>query len=135
MQAIILAAGMGKRLHELTKDRCKCMVEVNGQTLIERMLYQLDAKGLSRIVIVVGYKGEKLKEHIATLNIRTRIIYVENPIYDQTNNIYSLMLTKEYLREQDTLLFESDLIFEDEVLDSLLLDERETLALVAKYQS
>ena len=60
MQAIILAAGMGKRLKELTKDNTKCMVEVNGITLIERVLRQLDRLGLSKIVLVVGYKGDKL---------------------------------------------------------------------------
>ena len=59
MQAIILAAGMGKRLKELTQDSTKCMVHVNGITLIERMLRQIDKKNLNRIVIVIGYKGEK----------------------------------------------------------------------------
>ena len=90
MQAIILAAGMGKRLKELTHVNTKCMVKVNGTTLIERMLHQLDAKRLSRIVIVTGYEGQKLVDYIGTLNIRTPVCYVDNPIYDKTNNIYSL---------------------------------------------
>lgn len=60
MQAIILAAGMGKRLKELTQDRTKCMVQVNGVALIDRMLHQIESRHLSRIVIVVGYEGEKL---------------------------------------------------------------------------
>ncbi len=135
MQAIILAAGMGKRLKDLTQDNTKCMVKVNGVTLIERMLRQLDARGLSKIVIVVGYKGQLLIDYIATLNVKTPIEYVNNAIYDKTNNIYSLALAKEYLCQEDTLLFESDLIFEDSVIDELLSDERETLALVDKYQS
>ena len=58
MQAVILAAGMGRRLKEHTKDKTKCMVNVGGQTIIERGLRILDAKGLSRIVIVTGYKSE-----------------------------------------------------------------------------
>ncbi len=90
MQAIILAAGMGRRLKELTQDNTKCMVKVNGVTLIERMLHQLEKQHLSRIVIVVGYKGQKLIDFIATLDIQTPIVYVNNPIYDKTNNIYSL---------------------------------------------
>ena len=135
MQAIILAAGMGKRLKDLTKDNTKCMVKVNGVTLIERMLHQIEAQHLSRIVIVVGYKGKKLIDYIETLNIQTPIIYINNPIYDKTNNIYSLALAKDWLRKEDTLLFESDLIFEDTVLDALLSDPRETLALVDKYES
>ncbi len=135
MQAIILAAGMGRRLKELTKDNTKCMVEVNGTKLIDRMLGQLDKKNLSKIVIVIGYEGEKLKNYISTLNINTPINYVNNPIYDKTNNIYSLALAKDYLVEEDTLLFESDIIFEESVIDALIEDERETLALVDKYES
>ncbi len=135
MQGMILAAGMGKRLKDLTQDNTKCMVKVNGVTMIERVLHQLDALKLSKIVIVVGYEGQKLIDYIATLNIHTPIHYVNNPIYDKTNNIYSLALAKDYLIEEDTLLLESDLIFEDDVLRVLLDDPRDTLALVDKYES
>lgn len=135
MQGLILAAGMGKRLKELTQNNTKCMVKVNGVTLIERVLHQLDKLYLSRIVIVVGYEGKKLIDFIDTLDIQTPICYVENPIYDKTNNIYSLALAKEYLLREDTLLLESDLIFEDSVLDCLINDPRETLVLVDKYES
>lgn len=135
MQAIILAAGMGKRLKELTRNNTKCMVEVNGVSLIDRMLHQIDKQELSQIVIVVGYEGEKLINYIETLNIKTPIVYVNNPIYDKTNNIYSLSLAKEYLCKDDTLLFESDLIFEDSVIKELIDDSRPTLALVDKYES
>lgn len=135
MQGLILAAGMGLRLKELTRDHTKCMVKVNGVTLIERALCQMDRLQLSRIVVVVGYKGRKLMEYIETLGIRTPVCYVENPVYDKTNNIYSLFLAKEYLVQEDTLLLESDLIFEDEILRVLIEDPRETLALVDKYES
>lgn len=135
MQAIILAAGMGKRLKELTQNNTKCMVKVNGVTLIDRMLHQIDRRRLSRIIIVVGYEGQRLIDYIATLDIETPIVYIDNPIYDKTNNIYSLALAKDYLCEDDTLLFESDLIFEDSLIDALLEDTRDTLALVDKYES
>ena len=135
MQAIILAAGMGKRLKELTQNNTKCMVKVNGVTLIDRMLHQIDKQNLSKVVIVVGYEGQKLIDYIGTLDIKTPIVFVDNPIYDKTNNIYSLYLAKDYLLEEDTILFESDLIFEDSVLTSLIEDSRETLALVDKYNS
>ena len=126
---------MGKRLKDLTRDNTKCMVKVNGMTLIERMLRQIDAHDLSRIVIVVGYEGQKLIDYIGTLDIRTPIEYINNPVYDKTNNIYSLSLAKDRLCKEDTLLFESDLIFEDSVLDVLIDDPRDTLALVDKYES
>ena len=64
MQAIILAAGMGKRLGELTKNNTKCMVSVNGERLIDRMLTQLSSRSLSRVVIVIGYKKNELISHI-----------------------------------------------------------------------
>lgn len=135
MQAIILAAGMGKRLGELTRDNTKCMVQVNGVALIDRVLHQLEPLGLSRIVIVVGYQGEKLRKFVSSLDIRTPVCYVENPVYYKTNNIYSLMLAQDYLLEEDTLLLESDIIFEDAVIRKLMEDPRDTLALVDKYES
>ena len=134
MQAIILAAGMGKRLKELTKDNTKCMVEVNGITLIERVLRQLDRLGLSKIVLVVGYKGDKLISFVDTLSINTPIVFVDNPIYDKTNNIYSLYLAKEYLLKEDTLLLESDLIIEDGILEKLAAFSSQNAVLVAPWE-
>lgn len=135
MQAIILAAGMGKRLKQLTNNNTKCMVKVNGVTMIERMLSQLDKLNLSNITVVVGYKGKELQEYISSLNIKTKINYVENEIYDKTNNIYSLYLARHCLLQEDTLLLESDLIFEDSVLEKIVNDPYPSLALVAKYES
>lgn len=135
MQAIILAAGMGKRLKELTQNATKCMVEVNGVTLIERALSALDRLSLKQIVLVVGYEGKKLQEYVDSLPIRTPVRYVENTIYDRTNNIYSLYLAREYLLQDDTLLLESDLIFEERVLQRLVQNPYPSLALVARYES
>ena len=135
MQAIILAAGMGKRLKELTQNNTKCMVEVNGVKLIDRMLHQLEKQNLSRIVIVVGYEGQKLIDYIDTLGISMPIEYINNPIYDKTNNIYSLSLAKDWLCKEDTLLFESDIILSDGIIEALIADPRETLAVVDKYES
>ena len=93
MQAIILAAGMGRRLGELTRDNTKCMVKVNGTTLIDRLLDQLSRLDLNRVVMVVGYEGKKLREYIGNrFDHLLRIEYVNNPVYDKTNNIYSLAL-------------------------------------------
>ena len=136
MQAIILAAGMGRRLGEYTKDNTKCMVPVNGVRLIDRLLHQLSNLELSRVVIVVGYQAENLKSYIGTRYAdQLTIEYVENPVYDKTNNIYSLWLAKERLQEDDTLLIESDLIFSDRLFPMLLDNPYPNLALVAKYES
>ncbi len=135
MQAIILAAGMGKRLKELTQDNTKCMVQVNGVTLVERTLTQIDHLNINKIIIVVGYEGQKLIDYIQTLDIKTPIEYVNNEIYNKTNNIYSLYLAKDYMLQDDTLLFESDIIFEERILQELVNDPRKSLALVDKYES
>ena len=135
MQAIILAAGMGKRLGEYTKNNTKCMVPVNGTPLIDRTLNQLSKLGLNRVVIVVGYEGQKLMDYIGSERNGLKIEYVNNPIYDKTNNVYSLALAKDKLQEDDTLLIESDLIFDDGMFDLLLKNPFPNLALVAKYET
>ncbi|MBQ8736176.1 MAG: NTP transferase domain-containing protein, partial [Bacteroidaceae bacterium] len=132
MQAIILAAGMGRRLGEFTKENTKCMVPVNGTRLIDRVLTQLTKLNLNRIVIVVGYEGQKLIDYIGDRYAdKVKIEYVNNPIYDKTNNIYSLALAKEQMQEDDTLLLESDLIFDDEMLQLIVNNPYPNLALVA----
>ncbi|MBR1545830.1 MAG: aminotransferase class I/II-fold pyridoxal phosphate-dependent enzyme [Prevotella sp.] len=136
MQAIILAAGMGRRLGELTRDNTKCMVPVNGVRLIDRLLGQLSKLSLHRVIIVVGYKGQELREYIGNrYDDLLRIEYAENPIYDKTNNIYSLSLVKQQMMEDDTLLIESDLIFSDRLFSMLVENPYPNLALVAKYES
>lgn len=136
MQAIILAAGMGRRLGELTQGNTKCMIKVNGVRLIDRMLTQLCALNLNRVVIVAGYKGKELVEHIGDrYNDRLKIEWAWNPVYDKTNNIYSLSIVKQQLQEDDTLLIESDLIFDDEMFRMILADPYPNLALVAKYET
>ena len=134
MQAIILAAGMGRRLGELTNNNTKCMLEVNGVRLIDRYLRQLSKYSLDRIVIVVGYEGQKLIDYIHANYSDINIEFVNNPIYDKTNNIYSLALAKDYLCADDTILMESDLIVEDGIIDKLLNHTDKDLALVAKYE-
>jgi len=143
MQAIILAAGMGRRLGEYTKDNTKCMVPVNGIRLIDRLLGQLSKQSLNRIIIVVGYKGKELREYIEETHLshqtsdsrHLNIEFAENPVYDKTNNIYSLALVKDKLQEDDTLLIESDLIFSDRIIPMIVDNPYPNLALVAKYET
>lgn len=134
MQAMILAAGMGKRLGKYTNDNTKCMVRVGGTTLIDRALNNLIRHKPSRIILVVGYRGDKVKSHVGSSWKGVRIIYVENPFYSKTNNIYSLYLARHLLLEEDTLLLESDLIFDDSALSRIIDDPRDSLVLVSKFQ-
>ncbi len=125
---------MGKRLKEFTKDNTKCMVRVNGEMLIDRVVAQLLRLGVSRLVVVTGYKGESLRRHLGTERGGMRIEYVDNPDYWRTNNIYSLWLAKDKLQQEDTLLLESDLIFDYGLLEGIAQDKEPNLALVAKYE-
>ena len=135
MQAIILAAGMGRRLKKLTENQPKCMISVNGIPMIERMLKQLDHCHLNRIIIVTGHKGEELESFVSSLPLSTPVMYIDNPVYKTTNNIYSLYLAKDQLLMDDTILLESDLIFEQEVLTQIINDPYPNLALVAHFES
>ena len=133
MQAIILAAGLGRRLGEFTAGNTKCMVPVNGVLLIDRMLMQLQRLPLSRVVIVIGYEGAKLRDYISGRFPEMNVEYVENNVYDKTNNIYSLWLARDVMQDDDTLLLESDIIVDDAVIDMIYASEHPDVALVAPY--
>ena len=135
MQAIILAAGMGRRLGKVTADDTKCMVRIHGQTLIERMLDVLAKTEVSRVILVVGYKSENVKKLVGHKYKGMRILYVMNKVYDKTNNIYSLFLARKHLLEDDTILLESDLIFEENIVFDLIENPHPNLAIVAKYDA
>ncbi len=139
MQALILAAGMGKRLGELIKDGTKCMLTVNGKSMIERTIDQLVANSFSRLVMVTGYKSDILKQFIASkYNEKNlggmKIEYIENPIYDSTNNIYSLYLAREELAKDDTVMIESDLIYKENVLPYLINCPYKNVAVVSAWE-
>jgi histidinol-phosphate/aromatic aminotransferase/cobyric acid decarboxylase-like protein/choline kinase len=135
MQAIILAAGMGKRLGKYTQDGTKCMVSVNGKSLIERALEALIEVGIKRVVLVVGYRADRLRAFLEGRYAALEIAYVVNEIYATTNNIYSLWLAREHLAGDDTILLESDLIFQPEILKKLIADPEPNLAIVSKFEA
>ncbi|MCK9169257.1 MAG: aminotransferase class I/II-fold pyridoxal phosphate-dependent enzyme [Treponema sp.] len=140
MQAVILAAGMGKRLGRYTKEATKCMVPVNGKTLIEYTIESLASNNVNRLVVVVGYKGQILKDFIAekfnqsNLN-GMKIEFIENPVYDKTNNIYSLFLARSEMTKDDTLLLESDIIFNPSLITRLITSPEKNLAVVSPFES
>ncbi len=134
MQVVILAAGMGKRLKDKTKNHTKSMVEILGKTFLEHSLDKLTKFDISRIILVTGYCGDEIKEVIGDTYNEVPVIYVNNEIYATTNNIYSLYLTKDYLVQEDTLLLESDLIYEEKIIKKLLYNPYPNLAVVGKYQ-
>lgn len=134
MQVLIPAAGMGNRLGKYTNDKTKCMVSVHEVTLIERCLNILSKYNISRIILVVGYQKENLKKFLGNQYNEIEIIYIDNDIYDKTNNIYSIYLAKDELVKDDTILLESDLIFEEKIIENLISNQFPNIAVVDKYQ-
>ena len=135
MQVIILAAGMGKRLGQKTQKHTKSMVKILGKTFLEHSLDKLTKFQISRIIIVIGYFGDEVREVIGDHYNGVPVFYVENKDYETTNNIYSLFLAKDYLQQEDTLLLESDLIYEETIIRKLLNNPFPNLAVVDKYKS
>ena len=135
MQVVILAAGMGKRLKNKTQQHTKSMVSILGKTFLEHSLDKLTQFPISRIILVIGYCGEEIKQVIGKAYNKIPVFYVENPLYESTNNIYSLSLAQNYLQEEDTLLLESDLIYEASIIEKLLSNPYPNLAVVDKYKA
>lgn len=140
MQALILAAGMGKRLGRYTQEATKCMVPVNGKTLIEYAIESLVKNNIKKLIIVVGYKSQVLIDFISTKFTKEtlkgmEIQYIENTIYDKTNNIYSLYLACNELIKDDTILLESDLIYKSEIITQLINNPEKNLAVVSQFES
>ena len=135
MQAIILAAGMGRRLGKVTADDTKCMIKIHGRTLIERTMDTLAKTEVTRVILVVGYKAKNLKKLIGDHYKGMQVIYVKNKVYNKTNNIHSLFLARKHLLEDDTILLESDLIFEERIIFDLIENPHPNLAIVAKYDA
>lgn len=139
MQALILAAGTGSRLKQYTEKVPKCMVPVNGVPMIERAVDAIVAAGIKQLYIGLGYKSEVLKEFIAKTFDQKRlegmkIDFIENPVYDKTNNIYSLWLARKAFSDDDTILLESDLVFDMGLIKNLVQAKERNLAVVSHYE-
>lgn len=136
MQALMLAAGKGSRLGRYTKDNTKCMLEVNGKTLLERCIDALKEANINKLVLVLGYKKDNVINYIKDkgLDKKIEIEYVFNEDYDITNNIYSLFLAKDIFKREDTILLESDLIYEPSIIKELIESKYDNAAVLAKYE-
>ena len=138
MKALMLAAGMGKRLGRYTAGNTKCMLKIGDKTLIERACEALYQAGITDFTIVVGYKGENLKKFLLEecdnpIVKKMNFKFIDNDVYDKTNNIYSLYLAKDELLEDDTILLESDLIYDYDLVKRIVDSKEENVVSVAKY--
>ena len=132
--AIILAAGMGVRLGDETRDIPKCLLSVGGRTILEGQLACLERHGIKETAVVVGYLKDAISDRIGRQFGEMTVSYVENPIYDRTNNGYSLWLASGYLKE-GCLLLEGDICFDEAIVAGLLASPSDSLAVVASFEA
>ncbi|MCH8566734.1 MAG: phosphocholine cytidylyltransferase family protein [Balneolales bacterium] len=115
--AVVLAAGLGSRLEHITKNKPKCLVEVNGKPLLQRTIHNLIANGIERIIILAGYKHELIQHFVESREFQAEINILYNHIFDKTNNIYSLWMAYAGLRlDEPYVLLEADLIYPEAML-------------------
>lgn len=127
MRAIILIAGVGKRLRNITENP-KCLLEINGVTLLERYLKALASLGVLDVAMVVGYKKEKITEFVKGLNFRGDMKFIENPDFTR-GSILALYQASSQL-DGDVILMDGDVYFEVRILERLVrCSEENSLAL------
>lgn len=124
MKALILNSGLGSRMGDITKTHPKCMTEIPGNdTILSRQLKLLYKAGIKDVIITTGYFDQVLIEYCNSLNLNLNIRFVNNPIYDKTNYIYSIYCARAYL-DDDIVLLHGDLVFEESVLSNMLAEEK-----------
>ena len=131
MKAVILAAGMGTRLGEYANGNPKCLLEIDGSTLLERSLTNLGNGGIREVVIVLGFRGESIKALIGESYKGIDIAYAQNPDYQTTGNMYSLAEAK-HLLNTDTMIVEADLIYQGDAISRLISAKERDVILVGR---
>jgi len=130
--ALLLAAGTGIRLQPLTLTVPKCLTEVGGVPILERLVNNLKAQGFERLIVVIGHLGDHIQEFLQQHSDDMRIDYIINPDYRTSNNIYSLWLARHQIREP-FLLVESDLVFETRMLDDMLQPDKMAISKILPW--
>ena len=129
MKALILNSGLGHRMGVITKEHPKCMTEISSKnTILSRQLRQLVAFGIEEVVMTTGYYDKVLVDYCHALHLPLKFTFVNNPVYDQTNYIYSIYCAKEYLKDDDIILMHGDLVFENLVMEAIVENENSCMA-------
>jgi len=129
MKAIILNSGLGHRMGSITDTHPKCMTEISSDnTILSRQLKKLVAFGINQVVMTTGYYNSILEEYCSGLHLPIRFTFVNNPVYDKTNYIYSIYCAKDLLKDDDVILMHGDLVFEPLVLEAILKSDVSCMA-------
>ncbi len=132
--ALLLAAGMGSRLMPLTTNSPKCLTEVNGKSFLERLIENLILKGFKRLVIITGHQKQCIEEFLSDLSPDITIEFIYSPLYKTTNNIYSLWMARQSIKEP-FMLVEGDLIFDASLLDEMIYPDRMAVANILPWMN
>ena len=132
--ALLLAAGIGSRLYPLTRNEPKCLTIVNAMSILERLISSLNQHGFKRLVVVTGHLGNRIRDFLGNQVGDIAIDYIFSPLYKTTNNIYSLWMAREVINEP-FLLLESDLVFDESLLDAMLYPDRIAVAKVQPWMN
>lgn len=128
MKALILNSGLGHRMGVLTSEHPKCMTEISHKnTILSRQLRQIADAGIKEVVMTTGYYDQVLIEYCNFLNLPIKFTFVNNPLYDKTNYIYSIYCAKEYLQDDDIVLMHGDLVFENIIFDEVVNSEKSVM--------
>ena len=132
--ALLLAAGIGSRLYPLTRNEPKCLTIVNAMSILERLISSLNQHGFKRLVVITGHLENHIRDFLGNQVGDITIDYIFSPVYKTTNNIYSLWMAREVINEP-FLLLESDLVFDESLLDAMLYPDRIAVAKVQPWMN
>ncbi len=133
MKALILAAGMASRLRPLTTNTPKCLLKIGERCLLQRSLDALIAAGIEEFVIVTGFLHEKIEEFVADHYPELNVTFILNEVFGSTNNIYSLWLARKEVEGRDTLLLDSDLLYDPEIIKRVLAETSPNILTLIKH--
>lgn len=133
MNAVILAAGISSRLKPLTDNTPKCLLKLGEKSILELAIDNIIANNIHDIIIVTGYLQEQIIDFVSVKYPQLHVTYIHNKVYQSTNNIYSLWLTKEYVLDDELLLMDCDIVFDKNIIAMLLASGYEDCLALKKH--
>lgn len=128
IKAIILAAGFSKRLRPITDDKPKCLLSLNGETILDYQLRCLVKCRINQILIVVGYKKDMVMDHVRRSNYNKAVKIIYNDIFKKTDNAYSLFLALKHIKETDSvIILDGDIIFDIKLLKKIIASKHKNV--------
>jgi len=119
MQAVILAAGVSKRLRPLTDTIPKCLLNIGDKNLLHRTIENIVSNGINNFILVTGYRENMIKDYIAKNFSGLNFTFLTNHDYENNNNSYSLWMTKDFIKDR-MLLLDSDILFDKKIVGKLI---------------